>query len=371
MFECLKENTQTFKHSNTFFVMSKMITKKIGDILVDMKLISQEQLQQALEEQENTGEMLGKILVKRGFVREHDVQVCLGKQMGFPIQDVDAFQLELELTKDRGDFFTNVFGLKLSLPITKFFLRHKLSANFATFMMFLTALSGGILLAVDDLTIILGLLLLTLSYIFDYVDGQVARFYKNASLLGAVQDRFVHVTTENVAIICLGVWLMRVYHNWYVFALTFIMLFWNQFRVFLAKLHILIYVEEFTSYPLCERKIIQENYLKRVMSETDITESAATPRPPERSSWREMLGNIRICTYTFNFFTFVLLGVAIVDFCFLLAGYNLHLKLIILVLFAAYYIFQILDFTYTYLYSDRIYWQINELEQELKEKLKE
>lgn len=350
--------------------MSKMITKKIGEILVEVNLISQEQLQQALEEQEKTHEVLGKILVKRGFVKEHDVLVCLGKQMGFPIRDVDTFQLELELAKDRGDFFTNVFGLKLSIPITKFFLDHKLSANAATFMMFLTALSGAILLAVNDLTIILGLLLLTLSYIFDYVDGQVARFYGNASLLGAVQDRFIHITTENVAIICLGIWLTRVYHNWYVFALTFIILFWNEFRVFLAKLHILIYVEEFTSYPLCERRIIQENYLKRVASETDMTGSAATSTS-QRSSLREMLGNIRICTYTFNFFTFVLLAVAIIDFCLLFFGYNLHLKLIILILFAVYYIFQILDFTYTYLWSDRIYWQINELDHELKEKLKE
>ena len=350
--------------------MSKMITRKIGDILVDMRLISQEQLQQALEEQENTGEILGKILVKRGFVREHDVLVCLGKQMGFPTKDVDAFQLELELAKDRGDFFTNMFGLKLSLPITKIFLYYKLSANFATFMMFLTAFVGAMLLAINDLTIILGLFLLTLSYIFDYVDGQVARFYGNASLLGAVQDRFVHIITENTAIICLGVWLIRGYHNWFVFAVTFIILFWNEFRVFLAKLHILIYVEEFTSYPFCERKIIQENYLKRVAPNTDMIEPDAAPST-QRSPWREMLSNIRICTYTFNFFTFGLLGAALVDLGFLLFGYNFHLKLVMLVLFAVYYIFQILDFTYTYLFTDRIYWQINEIDRELKEKLKE
>lgn len=354
--------------------MSKMIAKKIGQILLDKHLISPKQLQQALEEQEQTNEMLGRILVKLGFVTEHDILICLGEQLGFPVQDIDTFELEVKLARERGDFFTNVFGLKLSIPITKFFLAHGLSANLATFMMFLTALAGGILLAINDLTIIVGLLLLTLSYIFDYVDGQVARYSGQASLLGAVQDRFTHIATEHTAIICLGIWVMRGYQTWFGFAITMIILFWISFRVFLAKLPILVYIEEFTSYPLCEKEIIQKNYFQNLKSTSNTTDSAtasAPPDPGQRSSWRKILGDIRVCTYTFNFFTFVLLGGAIIDGCLLVAGYDLHLKLAMLTVFAAYYIYQVLDFTYTYLRTDRIYWQINDLDHELKDKLNE
>ncbi|MBD3319561.1 MAG: type II/IV secretion system protein [Chitinivibrionales bacterium] len=55
--------------------------KKIGEILLSQGLISHEQLLQGLEEHRRTGVSLGTILVKLGFISEDDLSSVLGRQI--------------------------------------------------------------------------------------------------------------------------------------------------------------------------------------------------------------------------------------------------------------------------------------------------
>ncbi|MBR2069665.1 MAG: Flp pilus assembly complex ATPase component TadA [Candidatus Gastranaerophilales bacterium] len=57
-------------------------TKKLGEILLEEKLISDKQLQIALAESKAQGIPLGSILVKLGFVKIKDLKEALGAQMG-------------------------------------------------------------------------------------------------------------------------------------------------------------------------------------------------------------------------------------------------------------------------------------------------
>lgn len=57
---------------------------KIGEILVAEKLLSDQDLEKALEEQKKGGGHLGVILVKMGLVKEIDLAMALAKQMGLP-----------------------------------------------------------------------------------------------------------------------------------------------------------------------------------------------------------------------------------------------------------------------------------------------
>ncbi|MBQ4645763.1 MAG: Flp pilus assembly complex ATPase component TadA [Candidatus Gastranaerophilales bacterium] len=57
-------------------------TKKLGEILIEEKLINEEQLQIALAESKSQGIPLGSILVKLGFVTIKDLKEALGAQMG-------------------------------------------------------------------------------------------------------------------------------------------------------------------------------------------------------------------------------------------------------------------------------------------------
>ena len=70
------------------------MAKKIGEILLKANLITNDQLQQALQEQKRSGERLGSLLVKMGFLDEDDILSCLSKQFGVPSIDLETFQIE-------------------------------------------------------------------------------------------------------------------------------------------------------------------------------------------------------------------------------------------------------------------------------------
>lgn len=57
---------------------------RLGQILVQQKQLSEEQLQFALDEQKNNGRKLGRICIDHGFVTEEQVCVALAKQLNIP-----------------------------------------------------------------------------------------------------------------------------------------------------------------------------------------------------------------------------------------------------------------------------------------------
>lgn len=58
--------------------------KKLGEILIDKGLLSDEQLQMALTEQKISGEFLGRVLIKNGWVSEIEVMKGLSEQFDIP-----------------------------------------------------------------------------------------------------------------------------------------------------------------------------------------------------------------------------------------------------------------------------------------------
>lgn len=77
---------------------------RLGDILVSAKLVTREQLQEALNAQRSSGGRLGETLVRLGYVVEVDLKRCLAKQLGLhfepgPELDLDASVARL-ITED-------------------------------------------------------------------------------------------------------------------------------------------------------------------------------------------------------------------------------------------------------------------------------
>lgn len=65
----------------------KATRRHIGDILLEENLITQEQLEQALEVQKTSSERLGRILTDLGFASERDVLGAYALQLGVPLFD--------------------------------------------------------------------------------------------------------------------------------------------------------------------------------------------------------------------------------------------------------------------------------------------
>ena len=70
---------------------------RIGDLLVEQKMISEAQLQQALAEQKKSGRKLGRVLVESGFVDEDKLLMLLSEQLHMPYVDLTRFELDPEL----------------------------------------------------------------------------------------------------------------------------------------------------------------------------------------------------------------------------------------------------------------------------------
>jgi MSHA biogenesis protein MshE len=57
---------------------------RLGDLLLQQKLISQEQLKGALEDQARSGRKLGRVLIESGYLSEDQIGEALARQLGVP-----------------------------------------------------------------------------------------------------------------------------------------------------------------------------------------------------------------------------------------------------------------------------------------------
>ncbi len=72
---------------------------RIGDLLVEKKMISETQLQHALQEQKLTGRKLGATLVELGYVEENALLNLLSAQLNIPFVELKQFRFDRDLVQ--------------------------------------------------------------------------------------------------------------------------------------------------------------------------------------------------------------------------------------------------------------------------------
>jgi MSHA biogenesis protein MshE len=72
---------------------------RLGDMLIQQSLLSEEQLKLALDEQKRTGRKLGRIFVDSGYVTEEGIAKALARQLRAEFIDLRTFQPKPELIK--------------------------------------------------------------------------------------------------------------------------------------------------------------------------------------------------------------------------------------------------------------------------------
>ncbi|MCX5677752.1 MAG: ATPase, T2SS/T4P/T4SS family [Candidatus Omnitrophica bacterium] len=73
------------------------LKEKLIDILINGKLITQEQLATALDVQRNIGGSLGKILVWQGYVSQKDIVIAMSQQLNIPPINLSKYQIDKTL----------------------------------------------------------------------------------------------------------------------------------------------------------------------------------------------------------------------------------------------------------------------------------
>ena len=79
--------------------MSQRQKIRIGDLLVQHKVIAEHQLQQALAEQKKSGRKLGRVLVELGFLDEQRLLEFLAQQLDLQVVDLKHFRFRPELVR--------------------------------------------------------------------------------------------------------------------------------------------------------------------------------------------------------------------------------------------------------------------------------
>ena len=72
---------------------------RLGDLLVQHKLLSQDQLLLALEEQKRSGRKLGRVLVDNAFVTEDQISEALARQLNIPYINLKFYNVNLEIVR--------------------------------------------------------------------------------------------------------------------------------------------------------------------------------------------------------------------------------------------------------------------------------
>jgi MSHA biogenesis protein MshE len=77
--------------------MARLEKIRLGEVLLQQHLITQEQLNQGLEEQKRSGRRLGRVLVEQGFVTEDGIAAAIARQLQIPYIDLGHYQVKPDL----------------------------------------------------------------------------------------------------------------------------------------------------------------------------------------------------------------------------------------------------------------------------------
>ncbi|MGZ5350944.1 MAG: type II secretion system protein GspE, partial [Actinomycetota bacterium] len=66
----------------------KRKSKQLGQILIELGYITQDQLEQALAEHQRTPKSLGRVLIDLGMIKEGDLVRALAEQVGLEFVDL-------------------------------------------------------------------------------------------------------------------------------------------------------------------------------------------------------------------------------------------------------------------------------------------
>lgn len=72
---------------------------RLGEILVQQKLLSEEQLTQALQDQKRTGRKLGRVFIENGFVTEDQIANALARQLAIPYINLKFYHTNPDIVR--------------------------------------------------------------------------------------------------------------------------------------------------------------------------------------------------------------------------------------------------------------------------------
>ena len=77
----------------------RLITKQLGDLLLEKGIVNQAQLDKAVKIQKEKGGLIGQIFVMLGYVKEEEIAQVLTVQYGFPYLPLESYEISADMIK--------------------------------------------------------------------------------------------------------------------------------------------------------------------------------------------------------------------------------------------------------------------------------
>lgn len=77
----------------------RIVTKQLGELLVERGIINEAQLEKSLKIQKDKGGLIGQILVMLGYAKEEEIAQALTVQYGFPYLPLECYEMNADAMK--------------------------------------------------------------------------------------------------------------------------------------------------------------------------------------------------------------------------------------------------------------------------------
>ena len=91
--------------------MKKLVQKQLGELLVEARFITPENLDEALKVQREKGGLLGQILVSLGYTTEESIAQAITVQYGLPYLPLSGYEIDTDVAKMIPEHVAKQFGL--------------------------------------------------------------------------------------------------------------------------------------------------------------------------------------------------------------------------------------------------------------------
>jgi hypothetical protein len=159
-------------------------------------------------------------------------------------------------------------GDRISIHVTRVFIQLGLSPTVGTIAFLLFGLAGSVLVAFGGWMSVAGFALVFLYYVFDCVDGEVARYHGQERLVWGFHDFMFHLYVKSAFFIALGVYCARVTDRPWMFLFALSALLSTLFLKFLYDVAIILNAR----YVLMRGPAERERFVRQMTDETPIAE---------------------------------------------------------------------------------------------------
>lgn len=205
-----------------------------------------------------------------------------------------------------------VVGDRVSIHVTRFFVRFNLSPTIATFAFLIFGLAGSVLLLFGGVYSLLGFACLFVYYIMDCVDGEVARYHGREKFIFGFHDFMFHLYVKSAFFICYGIYAARTSGESWVFFFALAALVSSLLAKFLHDVSLILTCRYVLLRPPAER----DRYVSQILAGAQggvSTPQTTEPTSPPGQQFSGPLAFLRTALTNFDLAILLFLGAATID----------------------------------------------------------